>query len=287
MIEYPRYLTLPEEYLKSKITEFLAEDAPKGDFTSIGTIPADAKCHAYIESQEQICFAGESIVPAFFDENTEVKMLVKDGHIIKSGTIIAEIYGNAGEILTKERIILNLIQRLSAIATLTSKYVEIASPFNVKILDTRKTTPGLRLFEKYAVSVGGAYNHRLDLSSGILIKDNHIAAAGSISKALGKIKDLGLHLPIEIEVESLDQIREALKSGVDGFLLDNMSPARTFEAVELIRSTVGGYDLFIESSGGINLDNLQDYVRTGIDAVSVGSLTHGVKSADIHIEISA
>jgi nicotinate-nucleotide pyrophosphorylase (carboxylating) len=286
MITYPRYLTLPDDYIKTKINQFLAEDAPLGDFTSIGTIPVDAKCKAYIESQSNICFAGVSIISAFFDSNTEVKINIKDGDKITSGCIIAEMNGSAREILTKERIILNLIQRLSAIATMTSEYVAIAEPFGVKILDTRKTTPGLRLFEKYAVAVGGGYNHRLDLSSGILIKDNHIASAGSITNALNNIKNLNLSLPVELEVENFEQIMEALEIGVDGFLLDNMPPDMTINAVELIRNHPKGNDMFIESSGGINFVTLPDYVRTGINAVSIGALTHGVKSADIHIEIS-
>lgn len=286
MIEYPRYLTLPDDYIASKIQDFLLEDSPFGDFTSLGTIPKDSKCKAYIESQAEICFAGDKIIPAFFDSSTTVKMLVKDGDRISDGTIIAEIEGFAAEILTKERIILNLIQRLSAIATMAAKYVDIAKPYDVKILDTRKTTPGLRLFEKYAVAVGGAYNHRLDLSSGILIKDNHIAAAGSISNALNNIKAMNLNLPIELEVENFEQIEEALTIGVDGFLLDNMNPGKTIEAVKIIRAAEFGSDIFVESSGGINLDTLPNYVKTGINAVSIGALTHGIKSADIHIEIA-
>lgn len=286
MIEYPRYLTLPDDYITSKIQDFLLEDSPFGDFTSLGTIPKDSKCKAYIESQAEICFAGEKIIPAFFDSSTTVKMLVKDGDRISDGTIIAEIEGFAAEILTKERIILNLIQRLSAIATMAAKYVDIAKPYDVKILDTRKTTPGLRLFEKYAVAVGGAHNHRLDLSSGILIKDNHIAAAGSISNALNNIKAMNLNLPIELEVENFEQIEEALTIGVDGFLLDNMNPEKTIEAVKIIRAAEFGSDIFVESSGGINLDTLPNYVKTGINAVSIGALTHGIKSADIHIEIA-
>ncbi|MBX3044037.1 MAG: carboxylating nicotinate-nucleotide diphosphorylase [Candidatus Kapabacteria bacterium] len=285
MIEYPRFTKLPEKYIKSKIEDFLIEDSPSGDFTSLGTIPKDARCKAYIESQAEICFAGEQIVPAFFGDNSLVSMKICDGAKLHKGSIIAEIEGNASEILTKERIILNLIQRLSAIATLTNEYVQIAKPYNVKILDTRKTTPGLRLFEKYAVAVGGGYNHRLDLSSGILIKDNHIAASGSISNALNNIKKLNKGLPIELEVEDFMQIEEALLIGVDGFLLDNMSPETTFEAVKLIRNSQNGINIFIESSGGINLNTLPEYVKTGINAVSIGALTHGVKSADIHIEI--
>jgi len=287
MIEYPRYLNLPENYLNNKLNEFLIEDSPTGDYTSIGTIPENVICKAYIESQSDICFAGIPIIKSFFDTNFSLKILINDGDLISNGTIIAEIEGNAREILKKERIILNLIQRLSAIATLTSEYVKIAKPFGVKILDTRKTTPGLRLFEKYAVAVGGGYNHRLDLSSGILIKDNHIASAGSITNALRNIRELNLNLPIELEVENFEQIEEALTIGVDGFLLDNMNPATTIEAVKIIRSHKNGENIFIESSGGINLSTIKNYVSTGINAVSIGALTHGIKSANIHIEIDS
>lgn len=285
MIEYPRYLKLPEDYIKTKINDYLLEDSPLGDFTSIGTIPESARCAAFIEAQSDICFSGEQIIPAFFGENTDVKMYVSDGDEINAGCIIADIEGPARELLTKERIILNLIQRLSAISSLTSKYVGIAKPYNVKILDTRKTTPGLRLFEKYAVAVGGGYNHRLDLSSGILIKDNHIASAGSISNALKGIKNLKLNLPIEIEVENLEQIKQSMEIGVDGFLLDNMNPNQTVEAVELIRSYPNGNNIFVESSGGITIHTLKDYVATGINAVSIGAITHSVKAAEIHMEI--
>ncbi len=284
MIEYPRYTSLPHEYIIRKINEFLTEDSPDGDYTTLSTIPEDIKCTAIIETQSEICFAGEKIIPAFFNSNSDVDIKIKDGEKVPEGTCLAVINGNAAEILTKERIILNLIQRLSAIATVASGYVAIAEPYNVKILDTRKTTPGLRLFEKYAVAVGGAFNHRLDLSSGILIKDNHIAAAGGIKNALNNVKLKNYRLPVEIEVENFEQINEAFEIGVDGFLLDNMSPEVTKEAVKLIRSYPNGGDTFIESSGGITLENLSEYVTTGINAVSIGALTHGIKSADIHIE---
>jgi nicotinate-nucleotide pyrophosphorylase (carboxylating) len=201
-----------------------------------------------------------------------------------NGEVICEIIGFAVEILTKERSILNLLQRLCGIATLTGKYVDIANPHGVKILDTRKTTPGLRHFEKYAVACGGGHNHRLDLSSGILIKDNHIKAAGSISDAIRNIKKIASDLPIEVEVEDFNDIREGLLAGADGFLFDNMSPERTIEAVKIVRNFENGEEIFIESSGGINLDNLAGYMATGINAISSGALTHSVKSSEMHME---
>mgnify|MGYP001398308070 FL=1 len=179
---------------------------------------------------------------------------------------------------------LNLIQRLCGIATTTRQYVELADPFNVKILDTRKTTPGLRLFEKYAVAIGGAYNHRLNLSDGILIKDNHIIAAGSVTKAIEYARNSSISLPLELEVDNLDQIQEALLIGVDGFLLDNMYIDKIRSAVSIIRESNNGYDIFIEASGGITLDNIYPYLGTGINAISVGALTHRATSKDICLD---
>jgi nicotinate-nucleotide pyrophosphorylase (carboxylating) len=284
MIEYPRYTKLDKDYLKKKIEEYLAEDAPGGDVTTIGTVNKDEKITAIIEAQEDLIFAGEDVVNAFFGETAEVNQIKKDGDEVKDGDVICEINGNAVEILTKERSILNLLQRLCGIASLTRKYAEIARPHGVKILDTRKTTPGLRHFEKYAVACGGGHNHRLDLSSGILIKDNHIKAAGSITKAIENIKKIASDLPIEVEVENDDDIREGLAAGADGFLFDNMSPEKTIESVKIVRDFEGGDDIFIESSGGINLSNLAGYVTTGINAISSGALTHSVKSSEMHME---
>ena len=176
---------------------------------------------------------------------------------------------------------LNILQRLCGIATHTKQYVDLASPFNVKILDTRKTTPGMRLFEKYAVKCGGGYNHRFDLSSGVLIKDNHIQSAGSITQALKKIDK---KYWIELEVDTLEQIYEGLENEVNGFLLDNMNPKKVKEAVAIIRSDKSGNEIFIEASGGINLTNIKPYLNTGIDAISIGALTHQVQSSDIKLE---
>jgi nicotinate-nucleotide pyrophosphorylase (carboxylating) len=287
MIEYTQIRKLPEDYIIRKIKEFLDEDLPDGDITTESIFKKHhySKNHitAILQAEEDLIFAGEQLLPYFFDNKCEIKLFAQDGNTIKNNEVIAEINGLSDLILSRERVMLNLLQRLCGIATLTKKYSDIAKPYSVKILDTRKTTPGLRLFEKYAVTVGGGYNHRLDLSSGILIKDNHIKAAGGIKNAIELAKSNKKNLKVEIEVENLQEIKEALEVGVDGFLLDNMNPQKTKEMVNFIRSN-GNKEIFIESSGGINLENLKDYVTTGINAISSGALTHSVKSSNIHLE---
>ncbi len=284
MLEYPQYKTLPKEYVKTKIGDFLDEDVPYGDITTLGTIESNSYASAIIEAQDDLVFAGVPVLENLFNNDVLLSILVEDGELLRNGSVIGNISGNARELLTKERVMLNIIQRLCGIATLTSKYVEIAKPYNVKILDTRKTTPGLRLFEKYAVAVGGGFNHRLDLSSGVLIKDNHIQAAGSITNAIDRIRKFYPNMLIELEVENEMQILEGLKCKTDAFLLDNMSIADTIKSVEMIRNAPDGFDILIESSGGITLNTLNDYVKTGINAISIGALTHSAKSANIHLE---
>ncbi len=285
MIQYPQITILPEDYVKSKIQSYIEEDLPKGDYTSGGIFSdSTSQSSAYIQAEEDMIIAGSSCIKFFYGDNCKIEIFKNDGQFVKNGEIIAKIHGPSGLILSRERILLNLIQRLSGIATMTKKFTVIADPYKVKILDTRKTTPGLRLFEKWAVAVGGGHNHRLDLSSGILIKDNHLKAAGSITNAVNKIKAKNYNLPIEVEVENLEQITEALEVSVDGLLLDNMSPDQLKNAVEFIRKYSVGQDVFIEASGGINLDNLKDFVTTGVDAISSGALSHSIKSANIHME---
>lgn len=294
MIDYPRQLDIPKEYLIRKVNEFLAEDAPDGDKTTLGTVNKTNISVAIIQAEEELIFAGEPLFDVFFGDgyakdsfainSFKIERYFNDGEKVPQGGIICKVTGPSAELLQKERILLNLIQRLCGISTLTKKYVEIAEPYNVKILDTRKTTPGLRLFEKYAVAVGGGYNHRFDLSSGILIKDNHISAAGGVKYAIERLKQKGFGLPVELEVDNFTQIKEGINAGVDGFLLDNMPPEKTNEAVKLIRSYPQGDEYFIEASGGITLKTLGDYVGTGINAVSIGALTHSVAASEIHLE---
>ena len=214
-MEYTQHKQLSNEYIVVKIADFLAEDMPDGDKTTEGTIPEGVTISAEIQSGEELVFAGEKIIPHCFGENCQTTLNHNDGDYLLNGDVIGFVTGPAREILSRERVMLNLIQRLCGIATLTLEYAEIANPFNVKILDTRKTTPGLRLFEKYAVAVGGGYNHRLNLSDGILIKDNHFVVSGSVTKAIESVRKAGAGLPLEIEVDNTNQIREALKANVD------------------------------------------------------------------------
>ena len=256
---------------------------PWGDKTTEGTIPESETISAEIQTGGELVFAGENIIHHCFGEKCQTTLNHYDGDVLSNGDVIGVVTGPAREILCRERVMLNLIQRLCGIASLTHKYAGIASPFNVKILDTRKTTPGLRLFEKYAVVVGGGYNHRLNLSDGILIKDNHIITSSSITKAIESVRKAGAGLPLEIEVDNINQIREALEANVDGFLLDNMNPQTIKETVSLIRTSENGNDIFIEASGGITLNNIHPFLETGVDAISIGALTHQAVSKDIRL----
>ena len=284
MIEYPQHKKLSDEYIIGKIADFLVEDIPNGDITTESTTPDNSEITAEIHAIEKLVFAGSEIIPHCFGQNCQVTINHKNGAMLLRGDVIGVVTGSAREILSRERVMLNLIQRLCGITTLSHEYSEIAKPSNVKILDTRKTTPGLRLFEKYAVAIGGAFNHRLNLSDGILIKDNHIVAAGSVTNAIISARKKGIHLPLELEVDNFDQIHEALKTGVDGFLLDNMTPETIRSAVSIIRASQNGEDVFIEVSGGITLENIHPYLDTGINAISIGALTHQAVSKNIRLD---
>ena len=222
---------------------------PNGDQTTECIVPENTHIKAKIQAVEELVFAGKKIIPHCFGKDCQVTKSQEDGSLLSSGDVLAMVTGSARDILSRERVMLNLIQRLCGIATLSHKYAKIANPFNVMILDTRKTTPGLRLFEKYAVAIGGSYNHRLNLSDGILIKDNHIIASGSITEALKSAQKSKSNSHLELEVDNVDQIKEALKIGVNGLLLDNMDPETVRLAVSIIRKSKKGDDIFIEASG--------------------------------------
>jgi len=276
---YKQYISLDKDTVIEKINTFLKEDLPNGDITTDATISNDTIVEASIVAMENMIFSGAEIIPHCFDAN--IKININDGDKVLQNQVIGIIQGNAKSILSRERVMLNIIQRLCGIATHTQSYVKLAEPFNIKILDTRKTTPGMRLFEKYAVKCGGGYNHRFNLSTGVLIKDNHIQSAGSITQVLKKIDRSKW---IELEVDTIEQIHEGLENKVDGFLLDNMTPSKIKECVALIRSHSIGSDVFIEASGGINLNNIKPYLDTGIDGISIGALTHQIQSCDIKLE---
>ena len=282
MIEYRQYNNLDSSYVLNKIKIFLEEDIPDGDQTSLGIITSSDYITAEIQVVEKLIFSGKQVIRHCFD-NADVIINVSDGDELMPGDVIGKICGSAKHVLSRERIMLNLIQRLCGIASNVKEYTDLAKPFGVKILDTRKTTPGLRLFEKYAVTCGGGFNHRLNLSEGILIKDNHIKAAGSIKKAIESVRKKSKLLPIELEVDNISQIYEGLKMGVDGFLLDNMDPLKVIESLSIIRS-FSNKKFFVEASGGITLNNIIGYLETKVDAISIGALTHQIKSKDIRLE---
>jgi nicotinate-nucleotide pyrophosphorylase (carboxylating) len=284
LIEYTQYKKLASDYVRDRVALFLDEDIPEGDKTTMGTIATEEKVTAEIQAVESLIFSGKEVIPHCFDDDTGINIFKNDGDELMPGDVIGRVTGKAASILSRERVMLNLIQRLCGIATHAKVYSELAKPFGVKILDTRKTTPGLRLLEKYAVTCGGAYNHRLNLSEGILIKDNHLVAAGSVKAAVENIRRIDNSLPIELEVDTIEQTKEGLRAGVDGFLLDNMHPEKIRESLEIIRNFPGGESIFVEASGGITLENIHGYLETGINAISVGALTHQIKSRDIRLE---
>jgi nicotinate-nucleotide pyrophosphorylase (carboxylating) len=261
----------------------IEEDIGRGDVTTEATIAEHAISRARLITKQKIVLAGMAVfaeVYATVDDTVHLKPAYKDGDLLSAGAVIAVLEGPARSLLAGERVALNFLQRLSGIATLTRQYVEAVRGYGVDIIDTRKTTPGWRLLEKYAVRVGGGKNHRHDLGDGVLIKDNHIVAAGGIKPAVDLARRHSHHLlKIEVEVETLEQVEEALQAGAEVIMLDNMSPAMLAEGVKII-----GKRAIVEASGGVSLETVTAVARTGVDLISVGKLTHSAPAADIHVE---
>lgn len=270
--------------LRNMIERFLCEDIGAGDLTTNSIVQADAVSHGYVISRESGVVAGLPLAKMVFqilDPGIEFRALARDGDKIDRGMVLAEISGNARAILTGERLALNLLQHLSGIATRTARLVELAAGKKSRIVDTRKTTPGLRIIEKYAVRVGGGYNHRFGLFDAVLIKDNHIKIAGGITQAVEAARRGSPHTArIEVEVEDLAGVNQALAAGADIIMLDNMTAGRMREAVDLIAGRA-----LVEASGGISEENVRAAAEAGVDLISVGALTHSVKSLDISLDI--
>lgn len=284
-INFDQQINLEPNWIRSKISEFIKEDTPNGDVTTDATVLESESVSAGMIAMENLIFCGEKYLPFCFPDNCKIEILAKDGIAFYPGDQLLKIEGPAKTILTYERVVLNLMQRLCGISSETNKYCKLDIPEGFKIMDTRKTTPGLRKFEKHAVSVGGGWNHRLDLSSAILVKDNHIQAAGNIKNAINQIRKKNIQkLPIELEVDNLDQLKEGLELKVDGFLLDNMTPEIVKKGVELIRKEEEGHLVFIEASGGINIKTLESYAWTGIDGISMSAITANAPAVDIKLE---
>lgn len=274
---------LPQFDLGEFVRRVLAEDLGSGgDVTSKATINPHARFTAEMNCREPIVVAGLDIAIAFFralDREVRIERLVRDGDAIPAGSVLLRLDGNARAMLAAERSALNTLQHLSGIATMTRRYVDAIEGTGAKLLDTRKTIPGLRLLEKYAARMGGAENHRMRLDDGLLIKDNHVGVAGGVAEAVGAAKAYGSGLPIQVEVDRIEQIEPALAAGADRLLLDNMKPNLLREAVKLVGGRVP-----LEASGGVNLDSIRAIAETGVDYISVGRITQSAPAVDIGLD---
>ncbi|WP_344695122.1 carboxylating nicotinate-nucleotide diphosphorylase [Sphingomonas rosea] len=267
------------------VSRTLAEDLGSGgDVTSAATIPADARFTATMNCREDIVVAGLFLAERFFratDPDVTITTDVSDGDRAPAGTVLMRLEGNARAMLTAERSALNTLQHLSGIATLARRYVDAIDGTGATLLDTRKTTPGLRLLEKYAARMGGAHNHRLRLDDGLLIKDNHVAVNGSVEAAVSRARAANAGLQIQVEVDRVSQIEPALDAGAERLLLDNMPPPVLREAVALVAGRVP-----LEASGGVNLDTIRGIAETGVDFISVGRITQSAPAVDIGLDFA-
>ena len=265
------------------VLRVLAEDLGSGgDVTSKATIDPLARFTAEMNCREPITVAGLDLATAFFrtlDREVRVSAKVADGESVAAGTVLMVLEGNARAMLAAERSALNTLQHLSGVATLTRKYVEAIAGTGAVLLDTRKTIPGLRLLEKYAARMGGAENHRMRMDDGLLIKDNHVAVAGGAAEAVRAAKEAATGLPIQVEVDRIEQIEPALEAGADRLLLDNMGPDRLREAVALVAGRV-----LCEASGGVNLGTIRAIAETGVNYISVGRITQSAPAVDIGLD---
>lgn len=276
-----------KKLIDSLIDLAFAEDIGDGDHTTLCCIPETEMGASKLLIKEDGILAGVEVAKAVFkklDSDLKIEVFIKDGSHVKEGDVAFIVKGKVQSILQAERLVLNIMQRMSGIATITNEYVKLMEGTSAKVLDTRKTTPGMRLLEKQAVKIGGGANHRIGLFDMILLKDNHVDFAGGIENAINRAKqyldDRQKDLKIEVEVRSIDELNEALSvGGVDRIMLDNFSVEKTREAVEIVNGRVE-----LESSGGINFDTIREYALTGVDYISVGALTHSVKSLDMSLK---
>ena len=270
------------------VGEFLAEDIGRGDITTTACVPQNTRGVGRFLAKEYLVLCGLDVAEAVFfhldPDNGEIEATFNEGDEIESGTVFATLKGYADVLLVGERTALNLIQRMSGIATLTRAYVKAIEGTKAQIVDTRKTTPGLRTLEKYAVTVGGGKNHRMGLDDGVLIKDNHIALAGGITEAVQAAKNKVGHLhKIEVEISNWAQLREAIEAGAEIVMLDNQTPDEAAKLVQMARSM--NPNVLIEASGGMDLDRVRSFAEAGVDLISVGRLTHSARAVDISFKI--
>ncbi|MFD1957203.1 carboxylating nicotinate-nucleotide diphosphorylase [Paenibacillus thailandensis] len=278
-----------DDALKNQIRAWLAEDIGSGDITTATTIPAGSISRAVIHVKENGIVAGMPVAKLVFevvDSSLVFEAKVKDGDRVEKGTVLAVVEGSTHSLLTGERLALNLLQRMSGIATKTSLFVEALQGLPTRLVDTRKTTPGHRLLEKYAVRIGGGSNHRFGLYDAVMIKDNHIKGAGGIRAAVEASRKAIPHtMKIEVETESLEQVEEAIQCGADIIMLDNMPAALMREAVSRIKKAAP--HVIVEASGGVRLDTIHAIAETGVDVISVGQLTYSFDALDISLDLNA
>ena len=272
----------------SAIGEFLAEDIGRGDITTQATVAAEVRGMGRFLAKEDLVICGLEVAEAVFlhldAEIPEIETVYSDGDEVEEGTVFGTLKGYADVLLTGERVALNILQRMCGVATLTRAYVKAVDGTTAQIVDTRKTTPGLRLMEKYAVTIGGGKNHRMGLDDGVLIKDNHIALAGGITEAVVAAKQKVGHLhKIEVEITNWAQLREAVEAGADIIMLDNQTPEEAAKLVSMARDLNPA--VMIEASGGMDLDRVRSFADAGVDLISVGRLTHSARAVDISFKI--
>lgn len=281
-------IELNEAILADSIKQWLKEDIGTGDITTQSTIPSEHQSKGIIHAKQDGVVCGlpaASLVFQIVDADVQVTEMVEEGTYVRKGTVIAQTEGSTRSILMGERLALNLLQRMSGIATQTKRFVDVLEGLPVRLVDTRKTTPGHRMLEKYAVRVGGGYNHRFGLYDAVMIKDNHIKASGGIASAIQQARQVIPHtMKIEIEIEQLDQMDEALSAQADIIMLDNMKPAEMKLAVTHIKNIAP--HVIVEASGGVTLESIKDIASSGVDVISVGGLTSSVQSLDISLDLN-
>ena len=285
MIRHKQHTSLDPKLVKQKLEEFFIEDNVSQDITTKSTQAGTKSVTANFVAKEDLIFAGKEIINQAFVKECSIENIIDDGAKINKGDLIATLTGPVNIVLQKERVVLNLIQRLSGIASTAFELSQKLKPYKIQLLDTRKTTPGLRVFEKFAVCAGGGTNHRFSLKDAVMIKDNHLIGNPDIQDAARKACGANPGKDIQIEVDTIDQLHVALKTKATSILLDNFNPQDLPEAIQIIRTTTKENQIYIELSGGINKENLESYCVKGVDGISMGALTHNIKSKDISLDL--
>lgn len=283
MTRFKQYTNLDPDFVTKKLDDFFQEDNIKQDITTEAT-QNNKYVNGLVIAREELIFAGYQIIKQGF-VNCEITHIIDDGSKLKTGDIIAKIKGPINEILKKERVVLNLIQRLCGIASTAHKLSTITQEHNIELLDTRKTTPGLRVFEKFAVAIGGGTNHRFSLKDAVMIKDNHLKGRSNIIQIVAQAKQANPNKDIQVEVDTKEQLEYALQSEATSILLDNFNPDILPKIIAHIQSHKTGSSKYIELSGGISADTISQFCIPGINGISMGALTHNIKSKDIGLDI--